>query len=208
MFYPQCSNFQCELCLFFVVHPTCGQQRIQYTHSSIDRSKHLRRMKKNETSAEGGRRTVGVVVWVPNKAADYGPDHGARPRSGFGYAVHQHEADRRRSSTHTRCSNTLSTVENSRHIQLVPRCCFRRRLFARSLGLVYTTDPLYDPPPTPDMTLMEPFRSTDFATQLGQRIADSDTRPRKKRKLDKATPLHAIPEVRVFLVSHSSHLSH
>jgi len=68
---------------------------------------------------------------------------------------------------------------------------------------ISTVDPLYDPPPTPDMTLIEPFQSTDFATLLGQNLADPDTRPRKRRRLDKDTLHHIIPEVRIFVTSHS-----
>ena len=71
----------------------------------------------------------------------------------------------------------------------------RRRL------LIPSTDPLYDPPPTPDMTFIEPFQTTDFPPFLGQcqNIADPDTRPRKRRRLDKATIHHIIPDVRLFL---------
>lgn len=61
-----------------------------------------------------------------------------------------------------------------------------------------TVDPLYDPPPTPDMTLIEPFKTTDFPSFLGQNIADPDTRPRKRRRFDKTTLHHIIPDVRVF----------
>lgn len=70
--------------------------------------------------------------------------------------------------------------------------------------LPFTADPLYDPPPTPDMSLIERFKSTDFATLLGQNIADPDTRPRKRRRLDKDTLHHMIPDVRVFVPSHAS----
>lgn len=69
--------------------------------------------------------------------------------------------------------------------------CFQRRH-----SLTWSLDPLYDPPPTPDMTLIESFKSTNFATLLGQNIADPDTRPRKRRRLDKDTIHHIIPDVR------------
>ena len=68
----------------------------------------------------------------------------------------------------------------------------------RRRSLIPTLDPLFDPPPTPDMTLIEPFNTTDFPTLLGLNIADPDTRPRKRRRLDNATLHHIIPDVRVF----------
>ena len=69
----------------------------------------------------------------------------------------------------------------------------------RRRSLIPSIDPLYDPPPTPDMTLIEPFQTTDFPPFLGQNIADPDSRPRKRRRLDKATIHHIIPDVRLFL---------
>lgn len=76
----------------------------------------------------------------------------------------------------------------------------------RRCSLISSIDPLYDPPLTPDMTLIEPFQTTDFPPFLGQgqNIADPDTRPRKRRRLDEATIHHIIPDVRLFLLFLSS----
>lgn len=106
----------------------------------------------------------------------------------------------RDAATRSQRWETLATFDLFRGAQRPLPLPLPTMILAHSFSYL-TIDPLYDPPPTPDMSLIEPFQSTDFPTLLGQNIEDADTGPRKQTRLDKATIHHVIPDVRVFLIS-------